>query len=121
VVRNPFDSIATASRRTGKSLEVSASRFFRLCSTVAEIRSGPTAVLDLRHEELVTDARGQLRRVLGWLGLDEQTEYVEACAATVFDNPHRTRHEVVWREEVLTRVEAATRSYDFLAGYTMES
>jgi hypothetical protein len=121
VVRNPFDNIATMARRTGQPVELAADRYFALCDTVAGIRAGRTTVLDVRHEELVADPRAQLTQVVHWLGLDASTSYLDACTATVFDNPRRTRHEVGWREELLTRVEAATREYDFLAGYTMES
>jgi hypothetical protein len=121
VVRNPFDNIATMARRTGQPVELAADRYFALCDTVAGIRAGRTTVLDVRHEELVADPRAQLTQVVHWLGLDASTSYLDACTATVFDNPRRTRHEVGWREGLLTRVEAATREYDFLAGYTMES
>jgi hypothetical protein len=121
VARNPFDNIATMARRTGDSVEVAASRYFALCETVAGIRSRGASVLDVRHEELVADSRSQLSRVLGWLGLDAATDYLDACTAMVFDSPRQTRHGVAWSRELLERVEAGTRAYDFLAGYTLES
>jgi len=121
VVRNPFDNIATMSRRTGESLDVAANRYFALCDTVAGIRCRWTSFLDVRHEELIAEPHRQLSRVVGWLDLDSPDGYLDACTATVFDSPRRTRHDVAWSTELLERVEAAARTYDFLAGYTMES
>ena len=109
VIRNPFDSLATIKlRQRNQSDPVEAFRFFfRLCDTNSAIGSQLPAgqVLDIYHEDFVSDPKGQLKRLCSFLGIMASPEYLESCASIVFEKPHRSRHDATWTDGAIKIVE----------------
>lgn len=120
VVRNPFDNIATMSKRTHRTLEVSSDRYFALCRTTENLRPKvrPGSVIDVRHEALIADPRACLRSICASLGLSVSDEYLSACAAIVFPTPHLSRHDVSWTDDLIRSVEERMAEFPFLEGYS---
>lgn len=125
VVRNPFDTIARLSLVTKNSLPKrtigEAVTWFEVYATVnaALIESGEFDILTLRHEEFVADPRTHLREACAFLGVEPSDEYVEACAAIVWEAPQRTRERVEWAEQEIARVNRVIARYDFLSPYSL--
>ncbi|MGH2595272.1 MAG: sulfotransferase [Actinomycetota bacterium] len=120
VARNPFDNIATMSRRTHQTLAEASDQFFALCRTVQGIkeRSAPGSVIDIRHEGLIKDPRGCLSSLCTDLGIPISEEYLDACAAVVAPSPHLSRHEAPWTEKLIGSVEGRMAAFNFLDGYS---
>jgi Sulfotransferase family len=116
-IRDPYDTVATMSRQSGKSLDDRIETHLRLCQIVARFRQEKpqTPVLEVGSEDLVADPRAALRRVCEFLGLDADQDYLDRCAAIVQPSPHRSRTEVSWTPEQLARVRSMIEEFDFLA------
>jgi hypothetical protein len=119
VIRNPFDNIATMSRRSHRTLEESRDQYFALCETIQHIKTkaAPGSVIDVRHEGLIHDPRECLRSLCSDLGLAASGEYLDACAAVVAPNPHLSRNEAPWSEELIASVAEKMAAFSFLDGY----
>lgn len=125
ITRNPFDVIARIARVTRKgqrkqTLDEALLRFEVLAVTNAGIiDSGQFDILTLRHEDFVSDAATELRKLCEFVGVDADDDYVAACAGIVWEKPHRTRELVEWSDEQIAKVESIIASHDFLAGYSL--
>jgi hypothetical protein len=121
IVRNPYDNIATLHRRRrvrDQNLADSVASYFRMCETnLALRRELEGEFLEARHEDIVADPRGFLLRAADFLELDAPGDWVEACAATVFDEPRRTRSDADWEPDLLGEVEAGIERFEFLRSY----
>lgn len=121
VVRNPYDNIATLHRRRrvrDQSLADSVAFYFGLCETnLALRRELDGELLEARHEDIVADPRSFLRRAADVLGFDAPHDWLEACAAIVFDEPRRTRSDVDWEPGLPGEVEAGIERFEFLRSY----
>ena len=124
VVRNPYDNIATMYRRkAGRSpLDQRVDYYFSLCRTVAELkqRLDPAEVIDIRHEDVVSDPTTSLKRLGAFLDLEMTTAYLQDCASIVFPSPRRTRDASPWTDELVTRVDREAASFGFLGGYSFD-
>lgn len=122
VVRNPFDNISTMSMRNRLTLSEATERYFWLCDGIEPMRLATAHGdwFDLRHEDLLEDAAGWLRRLCEFVGVPADRSYLEACATIVYRRPHHSRHEVEWSSEMIERVQAKIEEYPFLKGYSYE-
>ena len=121
VIRNPYDNIATMSRkRPDKNLEKAAENYFGLSRRMTTIREHVDSAdrLDTRHEELIEDPKGCLTRYCRFLGLDAPPDYLEACAGIVYKSPHQSRHSVEWTPALLDAVAREIDQRPYLKGYT---
>lgn len=122
-VRNPFDNIATISRRH-KVDPVAATDFYLLLAEVnAELhdRVGADEILISRHEEFVAEPRERLAELLDHLGLERDESYLDACAARVFESPRRTRDTIDWPDGLVERIERALPDLPPLSHYRFDS
>lgn len=122
VVRNPFDNITTLSLKHGRDLSDSIRFYFSLCETVARVkdRSDTRSVLELRHEDIVRAPEATLIELCGFLGLSAPEAYVRDCAALLHEAPHRSRHRLAWRPELIDQVAREIERYPFLEGYAYD-
>jgi hypothetical protein len=122
VVRNPYDNIATMTKRAHSTLERTADRFFALADGVVTIRSRVPAEAwhDLRHESLIADARSALEGVCRFLDIEPHGDYLDACAGMIYQSPHRSRFDLEWSPELIDEVARRASAYDFFDGYVYE-
>ncbi len=123
VVRNPWDNIATRKRRKPqRDIETLADRHFALVRRVVKLkqRVGSESVLDVRHEDLITDAATTLRRVCTFLGLAAPDEYVSAAAEIVYPSPRKSRNETQWPDGLIQRIAERAADVPFLADYSFD-
>ncbi len=119
VVRNPYDNIATMYQRRNAPLDHRVEYYFSLCRTVSDLkqRLDPAEVIDIRHEDVVSDPASSLTRLGAFLGLDMSTEYIEDCASILFPSPRQTRGRAPWTDELITKVAREIDEFEFLRGY----
>ena len=126
VIRNPFDNISTMYQKRlvpDEQLESVAKRYFLNCEVVRNTRErvSPEHMLDVWHEDVVADPSSELRRICQFLGVEVTEDYLKACSAIVFDNPHLTRLEVGWSSSAITQVNNKMGEYPHLARYQFET
>ncbi len=125
VVRNPYDNIASMYRRkVGRStLDERVDYYFSLCGSVADLkqRLQPDEIIDVRHEEIVSDPATSLSRLGTFLDLEMTDDYIKDCASVLFSAPRRTRDGPPWTDDLLERVGREVARFDFLQGYTFDS
>jgi hypothetical protein len=122
--RNPYDIVARRSLvlRDGvpkRTLAEAIADFGAMTDVNAElIADGKHPVIMLRHEDLIADAQGELARLCEFVGVEPEPGYLDACAAIVYESPHRTRDQVEWSDEDRAAVDAIVARHGFLRGYT---
>ncbi len=123
VARNPYDNIATMMLRSGRSFESAFERYFENWELIEQLaeRIGPQPIHTVRHEDLVTAPRESLAGVTRFLGVEPSVEYLDACAAVLYDSPARSRHSVSWSPEQRSRIDARTAGFTALQGYSFEA
>ncbi|GIW70519.1 MAG: hypothetical protein KatS3mg102_0061 [Planctomycetota bacterium] len=121
-IRNPFDNISTIARRAHKALEQGIEEYFERVERVCRVleRAQPGEVMESFHEDLVADPRRELARLLDWLELEAEPEYLEACAGIVFPSPRKSREQAPWTAELIGRVTERMQRYPFLRRYRFE-
>jgi hypothetical protein len=123
VIRNPFDVLATMTRRQPrKTLDHHMELFFTLCSTNQTLkqRLHPAQIFDLRLEAFIADPKSHLARLCAFLGVEAGERYLADCAAIVFKSPQKSRFEIQWSEESIAKVNDGIRAFSFLSGYAYD-
>lgn len=122
VVRNPFDNITTWALRDQSTLERTVERYFSRCADVMKIKQAtpPEHVLDVRHEQFLSEFDAECRKLLGFLSLDAGDPFVADCASIVYRSPHRSRTQIEWPRRLVERTEARIAEYPFLSGYRFD-
>jgi len=125
--RNPYDIIARRSLvlRDGvpKRSVAEAITDLAAMTDVNEklIGEGRYEVTTIRHEALIADPQGVLARLCEFLGVDPEPGYLDACAAIVYESPHRTRDRVEWSEADRRAVDEIIARHAFLRGYSFDA
>jgi hypothetical protein len=122
-IRNPFDNITTIARRSGASLEQSAERYFTLTQANATLIDTvkDAEILTVRHEDLISEPKQQLKTLVEWLGLSADEAYLAACAGIVYKSPSRSRKKAPWTPDLIRSVQSRVEQYPFLRGYTFDT
>ncbi len=119
IVRNPFDTITTISRkRSHTSLRKAARMYLARCETnwrLMEERGDAIATIHL--EDLIADPRQHLFNLTRFIGVAPDKDYVEACARLVFSKPRQTKSSVDWPDDLIDMVTQRIDKYPFLRGY----
>jgi len=130
VLRNPFDNIATAVRKTRQQPGESrtqhilrqADDYFWRFGAIDKIRQmfGDGSLCHLHGEDLLADPATEIAELCRFLDVDCEPAYVDACSAILFKKPQQTRHLIEWDEELIDRVQRGIAEQPLLAehGYT---
>ena len=124
VTRNPFDNIATILlRKQTPTLDAAIDFYFEMAQAVAEVKSRRDlgAMLDVRHESIISDTAAELKRVCAFLGVVAEPAYIQSCDQIVFKKPNSTRHLVQWTDSQKNSVLSRIKSVSFLEGYGVDA
>ena len=120
VIRNPYDVLATMTRRSRhRPLEQNIDIFFQLCSSIAALkrRLEPEQVFDLRLEAFIAAPEARLADLCSFLQMESEPAYLADCAAIVFSSPKKSRFERHWPPATISKIAERSAVYDFLSGY----
>jgi hypothetical protein len=127
VTRNPFDNIATMTRRGHErhghaSLKEFAEAYFSRCEAVSNIELSHDAedVIHFKLEALIQDPQVALTGLCEFLGVEAIPDYLRACREVVFGSPHKSRYEMPWTPELVREVEYRMSDFAFLAEYSFD-
>ncbi len=123
VVRNPFDNITSWARRTKRSIDYTARRYFKLCETVSQVRDTlpDTELIDVYHETFLENPRQGIAGLCRFLDIEPDSDYVDACTSIVNPSPHKSRHLSSWTADNITMVTQQLNRFDYLKHYGFES
>ena len=130
VVRNPFDNIATMSRKDtewirqigwthlSSPMDIAIEFYRENCETNARLQRelGPESFFEVRHESFANDPAPVLAALCRFLGVEPDDRYLTDCSAIVRP-PSPTRDQVDWEPAHRARVEGFMEEFDFLHGY----
>ena len=121
-VRNPFDNIATASRRRELPLEKAADFYFDLAHSNMKVlaQMPPEDVFFMRHEDFVEDPRGHLVKLLKFLEVPADEGYLTACTSIIFESARQSRLQKEWPEALQVRIREEMEKIPFLRDYCLE-
>jgi hypothetical protein len=129
VIRNPFDNISTMILRNATDPDHPTPEEFRekvdlyfqkVKINQSLIASGNLEIMDVFHESFLSQPEKILNDILAFLSLPAPEDYIRNCAAAVYDEPHRTRKEISWPEDLKTEVREFIRKIDFLSHYDFD-
>ena len=129
IMRNPFDMMTTHAIRwyednhlpqfpTDKDLLPQIQKFFYRADIIRKLKmENYYKILDIYHEEFVLDPRGQLSKILQFIDIQSDIQYIENCASIVFSTPNVSRKRINWPAELIEYVEKKLKEYPFLSRY----
>ena len=123
VIRNPYDTISTLSRRRfALDLRKGMKYFFSLCETVADIKKqiNSAHIFELKQESFIDSPTTCLKGLCYYLGADASDGYLRDCASIVFKSPHKSRYDVQWSHKLIDIVKRRMKSFPFLDGYSYD-
>jgi hypothetical protein len=132
VIRNPYDTITTMARRSyeksgGKEdmdtafLSQFIDRYFDRVTEVQKLKeAGRFEIHDLYHEELIDHSDNVIERLLHFLGVNIPEHFVSKCSEAIYRQPHKSRFEFEWTEDLKSKVMENIGKYGFFQGYRYE-
>jgi hypothetical protein len=139
VTRNPYDNIATMTRRVTASRshrrgsDVAAApaitlletidRYAQLCAWVNDTKTwlADEELYEIAYERFVADPRTHLTEMCEFLGVTPSKSYLTDCAGVVWPSIRVTRNTVDWTNDARDKVEKLITLYPALAGYSLNS
>jgi hypothetical protein len=126
VIRNPLDNITTMIIRNLPDNKNPDREDFLdkidLYFKKAEIndrlkKSGEMDILDIYHEDFISDPVSELTKILHFVSLSPIPEYIDLCSKKVYKEPHITRNQLSWPQDLLEDVKSRAMQYFFLNRY----
>lgn len=127
VIRNPFDNIVARASKgydvrqeiTPVGIRNNISRHFAQASVNQRIISESGChVLTIRYEELIANPRAVLIQICDFLELEASPAWLRACAAIVFEKPHKTRFDFDYPKEMIDEINQQMGMFPFFEGYS---
>jgi hypothetical protein len=123
IVRHPLDTISTMFRRNrqGKTLFDSCDEYLGLCDVNQWLcETHPDSLLTIHLEDFIANPQRELLRLTGFVGMEVDVPYVQACCSLVRRSESRTRELIDWPPLILARIAAQRKKCSFLKRYDSE-
>ena len=126
VIRNPLDNITTMIIRNLPDKKIpdrvdfldKIDLYFKKAQINDKLKkSGEMDILDIYHEDFIKDPVGELKRIMQFVGLDPFPEYIDLCSKKVYREPHITRNQLSWPQDLLDEVYNRAIKFSFLKKY----
>lgn len=129
VIRNPFDTITTMTKRhfetqRGKADPQSIDLlpfiklYFQRINLVNHLRGEKEIhIHDLYHEDFIAKPQIGLKDLLNFLEVKYDPDYIQDCVKIVYKEPHKSRMDIEWSDDLVHYVEQLISSYNFLRRY----
>ncbi len=121
VIRNPYDVLATMSRRSPhKSLDTHMRVFFELCESMKDLKAQipPPQLFDLELESFIAEPKAHLARLCSFLAVENSEAYLDDCSSIVFASPKKSRQDLAWTDGSISQVKRNMSRFEFLSGYS---
>jgi hypothetical protein len=120
VIRNPYDPIAISMVRGKRTFSEAVEHYFTKCDLLVELTAqiGKENLLAMRYEDFILNAEENLSKICNFLGIETTQDYLQACAAILYQSPIKDRQRVEWDEWRIGVVKDKIAQYQFLQGYS---
>ena len=132
VVRNPYDTITTMAKRSfeksGLKGELNTDflapfidKYFDRAAVVQKLKdAGEFDILNLHHEDMIKDSGSILTRLLNFLEVKIPENYITMCSESIYNEPHKSRLEFDWPDDLKIKVRENLEKYSFMEHYRFE-
>ena len=122
VVRNPFDNIATMSKKNFLSLPQSVDMHLKRCRFIWNFNRQHEDInfLTVHHEKIIASPENEIKRLCEFLNVEAGDSYIKDCSSIVFKGPSKTRATVDWNKDLIMRVQKAIQEIPFLSEYDFD-
>mgnify|MGYP006285979757 CR=1 FL=1 len=123
VVRNPYDSIATLSRRFAMPLEDAVGHYFGIWGMISGVvpRLNESDFQLIHHEAFLHNPQATLDKACAFLGIEAGARYLDDCSRIVLKQPSRTRFTVPWPDPLIKTVRDRAAAFPPLRTYRYEA
>ena len=131
VIRNPFDTITTMAKRSSESdsesskepdLSGFSTRYFQRAEVVERLKQeAKYPVYDLYHEEFIDNPQHELKKLLDYLELSCDNEYLRSCSEIVYKSPNKSRQQCDWPEDLKKDTQNKINQVQFLSRYSFDN
>ncbi len=133
VIRNPYDTITTIAKREFEKSDLSGDlqadflapfidKYFDRADVVRKLKdTGKYEICDLYHEELIKDSNSVLTKLLGFMEVSIPDDYILKCSEIIYEEPHKSRSDFDWPDDLIEKVKNNIGKYSFLRNYSFEN
>lgn len=127
VIRNPYDNISTMCLRyIEKGLPFNEDIFqkkinlyFRKVQINSSLKeNNKYSILDIYQEAFIANPKDELRKIIDFIGLENEDDYLGKCVSTTYSSPNKSRYKIEWPEMLKLQVQDKINQYTFLNHYT---
>ena len=113
---------AAEAENNRSDLNLQIDKYFSLCETVMTVNKSyqQFEMIEITQEEFIQDPSGTLSQLCRFLKLDPSAKYLKACAAIVYKNPHKSRNQVEWPNDLGQKVESRMTEFPHLKEYSFD-
>ena len=125
IVRNPYDNIATISRKTPKlgfDIERSIEHYFYLCKVISDFKFtlDDEELIEFKQENFIDEPKVFLKSICDFLGIEASKKYLDDCQKIVYKSPNKSRYQVSWTPQLIDLVADNIQKFSFLQGYSYD-
>ncbi|GAB4190153.1 MAG: hypothetical protein Fur006_31980 [Coleofasciculaceae cyanobacterium] len=123
VIRNPYDVIATFTKREQINIETAIELYFLVCKAVTELKTriDKDKILEITNESFIANPKHFLKQTCDFLSIHAPDDYLEDCASIVYDKPHKSRFNIQWNSDLIDLVrKRIIDKYPFLTHYSYQ-
>ena len=126
VVRHPLDNISTMVLRNiqepqhniRKEIRKRIEIYFHKADINRTLLQHPgMTIKTIYHEEFIINPSYELASILDFIGLKKEDNYMNSCVRMVYTQPHKSRENLDWPEDLLNEVLERMTYYKFLRKY----
>jgi hypothetical protein len=126
IVRNTFDNITTMYKRHQHNgmnldknlLEQKINAYFNKADINQRLlRNKELSILTVFHENLIENPREEILKIFSFIDLDIDQKFLENCTSIIYKEPHLSRYEIPWPEDLKNSVKKRIAGYTFLKDY----
>ena len=127
VVRNPFDNLATWTKKNyesreklkaniGTEFDIAFENYKALNDKIKELKETED-VLTINHERVIRFIDKTLDDLCSFLDVEKHTEWRKKVIEVLWKDPRITRRAITWKVEDRIKVLKLTKKYPWLLGY----
>jgi hypothetical protein len=118
-VRNPYDVIATRTRRNELDANENIERYFYIEQQAEQIleQLQPSGVKYVYNEELIGNSQAAIEDLASFLALKEVPGYIDACKSILYPSPNLSRYQAVFTPDQIKLIESETKKIPHLGYY----
>ena len=114
VYRNPYDTIAYLNNFYSCSIDSVIKRILRRLQEIHEALLKIKNYLSIKYEDLITDTKTTLRKVLNYLSLEPYNGFIRSCKEIINPTLLHFNQNIDWTKDQIFKINSFCSSIDYL-------